>query len=147
MDVFYYWKNFDADVAAGGIGAFKSSADKLKELADGQPDYIWAFRRPAGKKTQLQLLGKLRCTERHGGAYAISYDTSSTKSVLFVDGGSDEAIAEVTDWVGRHFHRMKTANFIGNAGQEAMRGLPLKELETIAAKLIKSPLRPPVAVA
>lgn len=147
MDVFYYWKNFDTDIAAGGVGAFKTSADKLKEMADGQPDYIWAFRRPKGSKSDLQLLGRLRCAERHGGAYAISFDIGHAKSVQFVDSGSPAAVAEVTDWVSRHFHRMKGANFVGSAGQEAMRGLPLKELENIAAKLIQVPLRPADATA
>jgi len=31
MDVFYYWKNHDADVKAGRLGHFKSTADKLTE--------------------------------------------------------------------------------------------------------------------
>lgn len=147
MDVFYYWKNFDTDVALGGIGVLKTSGDKLKEIADGQPDYIWAFRRPKGSKSDLQLLGRVRCTERQGSAYAISYDVGHESSVQFLDNGSPTAVGEVTEWVSRHYHRMKSANFVGSAGQEAMRGLPLKELEGIAARITQVPLRPRSAAA
>jgi hypothetical protein len=145
MDVFYYCKNFDADLAAGRLGALKSSADKVKELTEGQPDYIWAFGTPKGRKAELQLLGRLQWVDKRGAADSLAFDADSRGSVLFVDGGSDTAIAQVTDWAGRHFHKMRSARFQGTTGQEAMRGLPLKELEAIAARLTPAPLRSPAA--
>ena len=145
MDVFYYCRNFDADLAVGRIGALKSTADKVKELTEGQPDYIWSFGTPKGRKAELQLLGRLQWIDKRGGSDAMTYDADSARSVLFVDGGSDAAIAKVTDWAGRHFHKMRSARFQGTSGQEAMRGMPLKELETIAATLTQAPLRSPAA--
>jgi len=145
MDVFYYWENFDSDLKAGRMGAFKSSADKLRELADGHPDYIWAFRTPKGRKSELQLLARLRCTDRRAPGEAIGYDMNDAASVLYSDSHSDAHITSVSDWVARNFPKLRTANFQGVSGQEALRGAPLKELTLIAARLANSPLRPTAA--
>lgn len=145
MDVFYYWKNFDSDLRAGRVGAFKSSADKLRELADGHPDYIWAFRTPKGRKSELQLLARLRCTDRRAAGEAIGYDLSDAASVLYTDSHSDAHIASISDWVARNFPKLRMANFQGMSGQEALRGGPLKELTLLAATLECSPLRPEAA--
>lgn len=142
MDVFYYWKNFEADYRTGRIGAFKSSADKLKELAEGYPDYIWAFQTPKGRKSELQLLARLRWIDQRGAPDAIAYDANHADSVLFADSTSQACIASVTDWVGRNFPKLRSANFQGTSGQEAIRGVALKELSNIAATLARSPLRP-----
>lgn len=54
MDVFYYWKDYSEDMSAGRIGYFRSSRQKLTELAARFPDNIWVFKTPRGHKGQVQ---------------------------------------------------------------------------------------------
>ena len=140
MDVFYYWKNHAADLKAGRIGHFKSTAGKQKELADGFPDFLWAFKTPQGRKGEVQLLARLRWADRatlkhkpEPGYVYLSYDPHDRQSVVFDDSGTDAAIAATTQWVARNFPAMAAANFQGTAGQEALRGSVLHELQALAA--------------
>ena len=149
MDVFYYWKNHAADVKAGRIGHFKSTADKLKELADGFPDFLWVFKTPHGRKGEVQLLAKLRWADKTtvalkpepGHAY-IHYDPADAQSVAFADSGTSSAVDATSRWVAHHFPRMLTANFQGTAGQEAIRGAALTDLQRLAGKFAGQPFSP-----
>lgn len=140
MDVFYYWKNHEADLKAGRVGHFRSTAGKLKELADGFPDFVWAFKTPRGRKGEVQLLARLKWADRavvrhkpEPGQVYLSYDPHDAQSIVFDDSGTDAAIATTTAWVARNFPAMAAANFQGTAGQEALRGSVLQELQALAA--------------
>ena len=140
MDVLYYWKDHEADVKAGRIGHFKSSAGKLKELAEGFPDFLWAFRTPRGRKGEVQLIARLRWADKStvkfkpepGHAY-IHYDPNDLQSVVFRDAGIDSAVAATSRWARDHFPKMVAANFQGTTGQEALRGAALNELAVLSA--------------
>jgi hypothetical protein len=153
MDVFYYWKNHDADLKAGHIGYLKSTADKLKELADGFPDYLWVFKTPRGRKGDVQLLARLKWIDKatvkrkiEPGSVFINYDPLDSKSVFYTDSGSDTAVAATTDWVARHFPKMTAANFQGITGQTALRGSELKEIQIMAATFPSQPFSSIMAV-
>jgi hypothetical protein len=149
MDVFYYWKNHEQDLKAGRLGHFESSSDKLQEMADGQPEFIWVFKTPQGRKGELQLLGRLRWKpqplkgfHREAGHFYIHYDANHADSALFVDSDSETALAATTHWVSHHFPNMRSAGFKGIHAQEALRGQPLKELKALASRFGTKPLKP-----
>jgi hypothetical protein len=142
MDIFYYWKNFEADRNAGRIGTIKSTAEKLKMFTDASPDGIWAFGSPKGRKHELQLLARLQCAVRQSTSGAIVYEPEHPASVAY-DGSAEEHVQQITQWVSRHFPRMCLANFQGPSGQEALRGSALKELEAMAARMPRSAFRAP----
>lgn len=143
MDVFYYWKNMAADMKAGRTGRFRSAKERLQELQDGCPSYIWAFKTPPpGRKGELQLLARLVWSDRPLVAFApvadeahIFYDPDHPHSVMFEGSDSDQAIAKVTRWVQGHIHVAVVSNFQGANGQHAMRNPVLSELVTLAAGL------------
>ncbi len=146
MDVFYYWKNYEADLKAGRIGYFKSTAEKLAELASGFPDFLWVFKTPAGRKGEVQLLAKLRWSDKAsaalklepGSAY-IHYDPANPLSVAFSESGTSSAIEATSRWVAQNFPRALGANFQGTAGQEAIRGATLAELQRLASTFVSHP--------
>ena len=153
MDVIYYWKNHDADVKAGRIGHFKSTAVKLSELADGFPDFLWVVKTPQGRKGEVQLLAKLRWADRstvklqpEPGHVYIHYDPRDAQSVAFSDSGTESAIGATSGWVANHFPRMLAANFQGAAGQEAIRGAALSDLQRLASKFATEPFSPLASV-
>lgn len=140
MDVLYYWKNHEADVEAGRIGHLKSTAGKLKELAEGYPDFLWAFRTPKGRKGEVQLIARLKWADRatvkfkaEPGLAYIHYDPNDKQSVAFKDAGIDAAVAATSRWARDHFPKMVAANFQGTSGQEALRGAALNELALLSA--------------
>jgi len=154
MDVFYCWKNHDADVKAGRIGYLKSTSGKASEFADGMPDYIWAFKAPRGSKGELQLVARLRWADKslvkhkaEPGTVYISYDPQDSGSVRFEPGETEAAIGATSDWAARHFPKMLAANFQGANGQEALRGLVLNELKGLAADFRTEPFVAPVTQA
>jgi hypothetical protein len=154
MDAFYYWKNHEQDLKARRVGHFKSSSDKLQQVADGQPEFIWVFGPPQGRKGELQLLGRVywlqaptKGFQRESGQFYAHYDPTHAQSELFVDTGSDAAVAATTDWVSRHFPNMRSAKFQGANAQEALRGQPLKELKELASRFARRPLLPSPAEA
>ena len=151
MDVFYYWKNYEADLKAGRIGYLKCTPDKAKELAEGYPDFLWITKTPPGRKGELQLLAKLKWADKapvkvkpEPGSVFIYYDAHHPGSVVYTQSGTDTAIADVTRWVGGHFPKMAAANFQGHNGQESLRGAALGELQRIATGFAPEPFLPPV---
>ena len=102
MDIFYFWKNFEADRNAGRVGTIKSTAEKLKIFTDASPDGIWAFGSPKGRKHELQLLARLQCAVRQTTNGAISYEPEHPASVAF-DAGSEENIQAITMVAVIHF--------------------------------------------
>jgi hypothetical protein len=141
MDVFYYWKNYEADLKAGRIGHFKSTGEKLTEFSSGFPDFLWVFKTPRGRKGEVQLLAKLRWTDRatvalkpEPGHVYIHYDPVDRHSVAFCDSGTAAGIEATSRWVSSHFPRMLAANFQGTTGQEAIRGAALNELQRLASR-------------
>ena len=154
MDVFYYWKNHEQDIKSGRLGHFDSTSEKLQEMADGQPEFIWVFKTPPGRKGELQLLGRLRWRaaptkgfHREAGHFYIHYDSVHADSQLYVDSGSETALAATSHWVAHHFANMRSAGFKGQSAQEALRGQPLKDLKAIAGGLSSRPLTQPADVA
>jgi hypothetical protein len=154
MDAFYYWKNHEQDLKASRFGHFKSSSDKLQQLADGQPEFIWVFGPPPGRKGELQLLGRLywlpaptKGFQREAGQFYVHYDPRHAQSELFAETATDAAVDATTDWVSRHFPNMRSGKFQGHNAQEALRGQPLKELKEIASRFARRPLVPAEAAA
>ena len=133
MDVFYYWRDFDADVKAGRIGWLVLSRKKVEELRDRHPDWIWAFRRPKDRKDALQLLARLRWTDAptaklpiEKGTPAIYYDPAG--SVRYSDADDAAKIAEVTSLIRARFPNAFLANFRGDAGVQPMEADLLAQL-------------------
>lgn len=140
MDVFYYWKNHTQDLKAGRLGYFRSSREKLAELSEGYPDFLWVFKTPVGAKGQVQLLARLRWSDnpkrpfvREPGETYIYYDPDDESSVRFTDSGTEAAVEATTAWVRRHFPKSITANFQGETGQLALYAPVAKELAGLAA--------------
>jgi len=146
MDVFCYWRNHEADLKAGRIGHFKTTPVKRTELADGYPDFLWAFRSPTGAEGGIQLIARLRWADRRtatpkpppGHAY-IHYDPADAHSVTFEDSGTSAAVEATSRWVANHFPRMVAAKFQGAAGQEAIRGVALNELQRLSSAFATRP--------
>ena len=133
MDVFYYWRDFDADVKAGRIGWLVLSRKKVEELRDRHPDWIWAFRRPKDRKDALQLLARLRWTDAptaklpiEKGTPAIYYDPAG--SIRYSDADAAAKIAEVTSLIRVRFPNAFLANFRGDAGVQPMEADLLAQL-------------------
>lgn len=129
MDVFYYWKDYAADIKTGRIGQFRSSKEKLSELQSGFPSYLWIFRTPRGRKGQLQLLARLLWSDKaiiplksSPDDSHIYYDPAHPESVWFYGSDSDAAIEVVSNWARCHFPSAVRSNFQGPNGQHAMRG-------------------------
>lgn len=133
MDVFYYWRDYDADVKAGRIGWLVLSRKKVEELRDRHPDWIWAFRRPKDRKDALQLLARLRWTDAptyklpiEKGTPAIYYDPAG--SVRYTNADTADKIAEVTSLIRTRFPNAFLANFRGDAGVQSMEADLLAQL-------------------
>ncbi|WP_298827080.1 hypothetical protein [uncultured Piscinibacter sp.] len=142
MDIFYYWKDYAADVKNRRAGRFSTSRERLAELKDGYPDFIWAFKTPVGRKGQLQLLARLVWSDKPPTAFRatpgeghVFYDADHPESVWF-DGGEEEAaIAGVSSWIIRHHPTAVSSNFKGVNGQHAMRGAVIAELVGLSKSL------------
>jgi hypothetical protein len=151
MDIVYYWKNHAADVKAGRLGSFKTTPARLAALADGYPDFLWAFKPAAGRKGDVQLIARLRWVDKstaktkgEAGQACMYYDPHSEQSITYADSGSDTAIAQTTQWVATHFPKMLTGTFPGTAGQEGLRGAALTELQMLASHYGAQPFMSPV---
>jgi hypothetical protein len=125
MDIFYFWRDYDADLKAGRIGWLQSSRKKLDEVRERHPDWIWAFCRPKDRKGALQLRARLRWTDAptaklpiEKGTPAIYYDPA--ESVCFPDAGEEAKVAEMTSIIRAKFPNAFMANFRGDAGVHAM---------------------------
>lgn len=127
MDIFYYWKNHEEDLKAGRIGWLKSDRKKLGMLKDRHPDYIWAFNTPAGQKGKLQLLARLAWSDlpkvslpQLEATSNIFYDPSDSKTNLFKESDSAEAIESVTHLLRSQFPSAFSSNFQGDNGLQVM---------------------------
>jgi len=150
MDVFYYWRDYDADLKAGRIGWLVLSRKKVEELRDRHPDWIWAFRRPKDRKDALQLLARLRWTDAptsklpiEKGTPAIYYDPAG--SVRFSNADEDAKITEVTSLIRARFPNAFLANFRGDAGVQPMEADLLAQLVPRLASYSSEPFPTPGA--
>jgi len=146
MDVFYYWKDIASDLKVGRLGYFRSSRAKLAEFQAAMPDNIWVFKTPKGRKGELQLLAKLRWSDKPTGAIhlgsaetCIFYDPAHPDSMSFIDSGNDSAINACTSWVRKHFPSSLRGNMQGELGQLELRGTALFELNTFSAGFARVP--------
>jgi hypothetical protein len=146
MDVFFYWKNVEADLKEGRLGRFRSTNDKLDTLRAGSPDFIWVFKTPPGQKGKLQLLFRLMWSDEPTVPFAataedayIFYDPAHRFSVWFEGSDEEAAIDQVTDWTRSHLPAAIRSNFHGANGQHELRGHPLQELERIASSFTERP--------
>jgi hypothetical protein len=133
MDVFYYWRDYNADLKAGRIGWLALSRKKVEELRDRHPDWIWAFCRPKDRKDALQLLARLRWTDAptsklpiEKGTPAIYYDPAG--SLRYSDADDAAKIAEVTSLIRARYPNAFLANFRGDAGVQPMEADLLAQL-------------------
>ena len=147
MDVFYYWRDYDADLKAGRIGWLQLSRKKVEELRDRHPDWIWAFRRPKDRKDALQLVARLRWTDAptaklpiEKGTPAIYYDPAA--SVRYTDADDAAKIAEVTSLIRVRFPNAFLANFRGDAGVQPMEADLLAQLVPRLAAYATEPFPP-----
>jgi hypothetical protein len=147
MDVFYYWRDYDADLKANRIGWLGLSRKKVEELRDRHPDWIWAFRRPKDRKDALQLLARLRWTDGptaklpiEKGTPVIYYDPAA--SVRYSDAGDAAKIAEVTSLMRTRFPNAFLANFRGDAGVQPMEADLLAQLVPRLASYAVEPFPP-----
>jgi hypothetical protein len=148
MDIFYYWKNFESDLAAGRIGWFISDHERLGQLNNENPGFIWAFRTPPGRKGELQVLARLECTKLRprGGSIppavsTIYYDAHSRNSVRFCGSESDDAVRAVTSIFKRRpsFYAAFRANFQGVNGVWRLMSDVVRELENAVKQLRAQP--------
>lgn len=135
MDIFYFWKDHAADIKGRRYGRVTAPAARLSELKEGYPDYVWAFKNPAGRKGQLELVARWVWSDKPPGKFRadpgqshIFYDADHPQSVWFDGGGSDSAIAGFSAWITRHHPEAVGLNFRGDSGQQALRGVVIAEL-------------------
>jgi hypothetical protein len=127
MDVFYYWKNFDEDIKERRIGWLQSERPKLGEMRNRSPDNIWVFRTPKGHKGSLQLLARLKWSDKPlmampkiKAASVVYYDPMASDSVIFTDSFALEKIEAVTLLLKKHFPQAFKSNFQGDNGIHAL---------------------------
>ncbi len=125
MDIFYYWKDYESHLKSAGLGWLHFPRNKLAEIKGRHPDWIWAFRQPAQRKGDLQLLARLRWIDAPSTkltvdktASVIYYDPA--ESVLFTDSGDAAKITEVTSMMRSRFPNAFGVNFRGDARAQAM---------------------------
>lgn len=141
MDVLYYWKNVKEDRKAGNIGWFKSEQNKLAELRESAPDYIWLVKTPEGRKGEITLLGKVKWSDhaiqkpaKADAKSMIYYDANAASSIWF-EPLDDAAITAASQWMSKHFPKAVAGNFQGDNGVQALRGEALRELKALAERL------------
>ena len=148
MDVLYHWRDLNEDLKAARIGWFRANSDKLAEFQASYPGTIWVFKTPKGMKGKVQLVARLTwsdtakaAVQRVSGESYMHYDPDHAKSLWFVDGGTDAAIAQASSWMQLHFPAAVRSSFQGANGQQALRGNILQELESLAKPLQVIPFR------
>lgn len=139
MDVFYCWRKFDEDMREGRIGWLVSDRKKMNDLRESYPDFIWAFRTPAGRKGELQLVARVKWVDkptvaipRNDSRSEIYYDPAHPDSRRYIDVDADAHIKEVSSMIRREFPNAFIANFHGDNGLQPMRGDFLRKFRTIA---------------
>jgi hypothetical protein len=128
------------------LGWFRSSNEKLAEFKDSYPGYIWLFKTPKGEKGRLQLLARVVWSDApttpvsaSPGEHLIHYRVNHPGSLWYEDSDTEQAVEQVSAWVGAHFPAAVRANYQGANGQLALRGRVLQELNTIAMRLKAAP--------
>lgn len=140
MDVLYYWKDYESDIRQGRIGHFRSDKNKLDELRQRAPNYIWVVKTPLGCKGQLQLLGRLVWADSPTtkvraapGESLIHYRPDDPQSVWFDESVALEQLGEVTAWLRARHPSSLRANFQGANGQLAVERPASLELQRLTA--------------
>ncbi|MGH8176187.1 MAG: hypothetical protein ACREV5_08010 [Steroidobacter sp.] len=147
MDIFYYWKNFEADLAAERLGWLKSQRAKVGQLQDRGIDHIWAFKTPSGMKGRLQVVARLAWCDppakrpmKTDAASTIYYDAASPSTVRFVGTDAESAITQVTSVLRKRFHSMFDANFHGDNGVQKLEIDLVRQLESCVKGYLTAPL-------
>ena len=146
MDIFYYWKDFEADLAQRRVGWLKSERAKLGQLQERGIDHIWAFKTPRGMKGHVQLIARLLWSDTPpkgapaNGASFMFYDPDSERTVRFVGADSEEAVNEVSHVIRKRFPRMSHGNFQGDNGLQKLEIDCVRELEKCIARYGAVPL-------
>lgn len=150
MDIFYYWKNYDADMRDGRIGSLNSDRHKLGSLKERWPTYIWAFKTPPGRKGELQLLARLVWLDepktgrtKSAVTSTIHYDPADPRTVVFRETDAPGAIQEVTSLLRGQYPSAFRANFHGDNGVQVMEPDFLRRFEKLAAKFPNNPFPVP----
>ena len=146
MDVFYYWKDWEKDMAACRVGWLQSSRLKLGEYRERYPDKIYAFRQPTGRKGELQLIACLAWCDKpavivprnHIGRSTIYYDPAT--SVRYENSGAPAQIAEITRLMKEFLPRAFAGNFQGDSGLHAIDGDFLRRLQRLLSCFKETPL-------
>jgi hypothetical protein len=125
MDIFYYWKDYQSHLKAGGLGWLHCPRARLAEVKGRHPDWIWAFKQPARRKGDVQLLARLRWVDAPATKLAVEKDASviyydPTESLLFTDADDDQKISEVTSMMRSRFPNAFAVNFRGDARVQPM---------------------------
>jgi hypothetical protein len=148
MDVFYYWKNFDEDIKEKNLGWLPSERPKLAGMRSRSPDYLWVCKTPKGKKGQLQLLARLKWTDKPAislpkitAASIAYYDPYSPESVYFPESGSSEAIDAFSLLFKRYFPQAFKGNFQGDNGIHAFEADFLFHLNKLVREMPTEPFR------
>lgn len=146
MDIFYYWKDFEADLSERRIGWLKSDRAKLGQLQDRGIDHIWAFKTPPGMKGRIQVVARLAWSNvrpKDAPASAgsmIFYDPASSLTVRFLGTDSETAIDEVSRIIRKRFPRIFDANFQGDNGLQKLEIDCVRELENCTKRYRTAPL-------
>jgi hypothetical protein len=136
LDIFYYWKSFEDDLAKGRLGWLRSQRSKLETLQERGVDCIWAFKTPKGMKRQLQVIARMvwsgtapKDAPRSDAGSMIFYEPHSERSVRFVDSASQPAMDAVSSVLRRRYPSMFKSNFQGDSGLQALEIDVVRELE------------------
>jgi len=147
VDIFYYWKNFEEDLATGQIGWLKSQRKKLGELQLREPDHIWAFKTPARMKGRLQVIARLvwlkdcpKGVRPPDAGSCIYYDAKAPTSVRFVGTESVAAIDHASSIIRKRFPSAFIANFQGDGGLQKLEIDMIRELEICVRPYAAVPL-------
>ena len=147
MDVVYYWKRMEEDLKKGLVGAFRADKQKLETLKAGYPSFIWIFKSPPKRTADVQLVAKLTWTDAapkgfttNLGESVIYYDAEFPRSGRFNQTLSEAGIEQTTNWMREHFPAAVRAKFVGQNGQQELRGEPLRQLQKIAETWPLEPL-------
>lgn len=146
MDILYYWKDVEQDILTNKIGWLRSEQGVLAELASTPADNLWLVKTPAGRKGELELLGKVCLVEkpvipvpRLNALSVVYYDPFHPASLWFAESNPACNREQVTLWMRRHFPAAVKGNFQGANGVQALRGHVLLQLQQLAAKLQPQP--------
>lgn len=142
MDILYYWKDVEQDILSNKIGWLRSEQGVLAELAATPADNLWLVKTPAGRKGELELLGKVCLVDepvlpvpKLDALSVVYYDPYHPASVWFAERDAVCNREQVSAWMRRHFPAAVKGNFQGANGVQPLRGAVLLQLQQLAATL------------